>query len=94
MAERTMTTEPPAVNIGGGGRVGSGGGHRRASLKPAPPTEETILANMLVEKLLSSKWTGLHEVVIKTRDETIQVSCTVMLNGCEKDRFVYVAVLM
>ena len=69
------------VNIGRGGRVGSGGGHRRASLTPAPPMEETILANMLVEKLLSSKWTGLHEVVIKTRDETIQVSCTVMLNG-------------
>ena len=66
------------INIGGGGRVGSGGGHRRASLKPAPPTEETILANMLVEKLLSSKWTGLHEVVIKTRDETIQVRRTVM----------------
>ena len=47
------------VNIGGGGRVGSGGGHRRASLKPAPPTEETILTNMLVEKLLSSKLSGL-----------------------------------
>ena len=47
------------VNIGVGGRVGSGGGHRRASLKPAPPTEETILANMLVEKLLSSKLSGL-----------------------------------
>ena len=55
----------------GGGRVGSGGGHRRVSLTPVPPTEETILANMLVEKLLSSKWTSLHEVVIKTTDETI-----------------------
>ena len=74
MAERTVSTEPPSVNIGAGGRVSSGGGHRRASLKQAPRSEETILANTLVEKLLSSKWTSLHEAVIKTRDETIQVS--------------------
>ena len=59
------------MNIGAGG---SGGGHRRASLKQAPQPEEIILANTLVEKLLSSKWTSLHEAVIKTRDETIQVS--------------------
>lgn len=58
--------------------MGSGGGsNRRAGLKQELQTEETILANMLVEKLLSSKWTGLHELVIKTRDGIIQVCiCT------------------
>ena len=72
LADRSTSTEPPSVNIGAGGRMGSG---RRTSLsKQAPQSEETVLANMLVEKLISSKWTSLHEAVIKTRDGTIQVS--------------------
>lgn len=72
LADRTVSTESPVVNIGAGGsRVGSG---RRASLlKQGPQSEETVLANMLVEKLTSSKWTSLHVAVIKTRDGTIQV---------------------
>ena len=48
MAEHTVSTEPPSVNTGAGGRVSSGGGHRRASLKQAPQSDETILANTLV----------------------------------------------
>ena len=83
LAERITSTEPPSVNIGTGGRVGSGGGHRRASLlKQAPQSEETILANMLVEKLVSSKWTSLHEAVIKTRDGAVQVRCIIMSAIC------------
>ena len=42
-------------------------------VKQAPHLEEIFLANMLVEKLLSSKWTSPPEAVIKTRDGTIQV---------------------
>ena len=69
------------MNIGAGERVGSGGGHRRASLlKQAPQSEEIVLANMLVEKLLSSKWTSLHEAVIKTRDGTIQVRYIIIMS--------------
>ena len=82
LADRNASTEPPSlVNIGAGGRVGSG---RRVSLlKQAPQSEETVLANMLVEKLVSSKWTSLHEAVIKTRDGAIQVRlCHMTLCMC------------
>ena len=82
LADRNASTEPPSsVNIGAGGRVGSG---RRVSLlKQAPQSEGSVLANMLVEKLVSSKWTSLHEVVIKTRDGAIQVRlCHMTLCMC------------
>jgi hypothetical protein len=72
LADRNTSTDPPSsVNIGAGGRVGSG--RRTSLLKQAPQSEETVLANMLVEKLVSSKWTSLHEAVIKIRDGAIQV---------------------
>ena len=56
-----------------------GSGRRVSLLKQAPQSEETVLANMLVEKLVSSKWTSLHEVIIKTRDGIIQVRLSHMI---------------
>ena len=39
------------------------------------------IAKVLAEKLVSIKWTSIHEVVIRTRDETIQVCSYVCVWG-------------
>lgn len=70
-----MSEEAPTIitSGGGGGRDSSGSSNgRRSSIKEAS-TEEATLAKLLVEKVLSNKWTSVHEVVLKSRDKAVQV---------------------
>ena len=75
-ASRMSNIETPtALTPGGGERRASCGSNRQASMnqKQASSTVEADLAKLLAEKLVSSKWTSVHEVAIRTRDDTIQV---------------------
>ena len=72
---------PTALPTGERRASSSSSGGKRPSLKQEPPSTELTLAKLLAEKLVSSKWTGVHEVVINTRDETIQVCMSEVFFG-------------
>ena len=70
-ASRMSVTESPPA---GGERRGSTSAHQKRQKQTTPVLSvESTLAKLLVEKLISNKWSSVHEMVIKTRDETIQV---------------------
>ena len=83
-ASRMSVTESPPA---GGERRGSTSAHQKRQ-KQTPPvlSVESTLAKLLVEKLITNKWSSVHEMVIKTRDETIQV-CAMALTSIVAEYF-------
>lgn len=68
---------PPSSTTPVGERRGSSSNSKRTSVKQEPVTAEATLAKQLAEKLLTNKWTSIHDVVITRRDETMQVSSVI-----------------